>query len=143
MRELIRIQNPKGEGFLWLALDAFNAEEHELFEGLQVIVPAGDYLTTAELQNAINAAIAAATPAPKPSKKAAEGGAGDTTPGAIATVNSTEAIALVSEASLEQLDELEKAERANQKNEGGRKGVLKAIEERRAALKKAPEGGAE
>ncbi len=132
MKELVRIANPKGEGYLWLAREDFDPAVHEHFAGLQVVVPAGNYLTVAELVNAQNAAIAKARPvAPVLKRQKAE----DTTPGAIATVNAAQAIELVEAASLEQLDELEAAERDSQKNPGGRKGVLKAIEERREKLK--------
>jgi len=61
----------------------------------------------------------------------------DETPGSIATVNQETALSLIEQADTRAaLDELEEAERASLKNRGGRKGVLTAIKDRRAALRK-------
>jgi len=61
----------------------------------------------------------------------------DFTPGTIATVPSDIALDLISKAStLDELEDMEKDELANQKNEGGRKGVLAAIDKRREELSK-------
>lgn len=73
-------------------------------------------------------------PPAKPAAASSSTGA-DTTPGPISTVNTSEATDLVDAvATIEELDRLEADERASQKNPGGRKGVLTAIEKRRAAL---------
>ena len=58
----------------------------------------------------------------------------DETPGGIATVNGAEAIALVNAANAEDLEKMEVSERENKRHPGGRKGVLKAIEDRRKEL---------
>jgi hypothetical protein len=61
----------------------------------------------------------------------------DETPGSIATVNVDVALSLIDQAdSLSALAELEHAEKASLKNKGGRKSVLTAIKDRRAALRK-------
>lgn len=63
----------------------------------------------------------------------------DTTPGSISTVNSADALELIEAAdTAAALDALEVAEKASQKHEGGRKGVLAAIDKRRDALKAKP-----
>ena len=59
----------------------------------------------------------------------------DGTPGSIATVNGEQATVLIADAgSAEDLDGLERDERASQRHPGGRKGVLREIEERRQAI---------
>lgn len=69
-------------------------------------------------------------------RKGKDAGKGDKDLDTIASVNVDEAVALIEKAtSAEQLDALEAAEEANPKKEGGRSSVLKAIEDRREALK--------
>jgi hypothetical protein len=76
-------------------------------------------------------------PAPMEQPPAAQPERFDETPGSIATVNVSVALDLIEQAeSPEALAELERAERASVKQKGGRKSVLEAIKERRAALKK-------
>lgn len=61
----------------------------------------------------------------------------DETPGTIATVNVETALSLIASADHpEALAELERDERASVKQKGGRKSVLAAIKDRRAALRK-------
>jgi len=61
----------------------------------------------------------------------------DETPGSIATVNVPIALDLIAQAeTYDALADLERAEKASVKQKGGRKSVLEAIKERRAALRK-------
>jgi len=70
-----------------------------------------------------------------PVEPAGQGESFDATPGGISTVNVSEAKDLIAEATtVAALDALEAAEAASVKSPGGRKSILKAIEDRRAEL---------
>jgi hypothetical protein len=77
--------------------------------------------------------VAAEEPADEPQTE--EDTDEDLTPGGISTVNASAAFAVIDAVdSLEELDALEADEVANKRAPGGRKGVLKAIADRREAL---------